>query len=59
MDNDATVRMMLDLVGIRPAEDEIQEYIAGYPATREGLRSLYAMPSLPAADGILVFRATE
>jgi hypothetical protein len=59
MNVETTVRSMLSLAGIHPSELEIQDYIAAYPATREQLQSLYAMPTLPETDGVLIFRAAE
>lgn len=57
MDPDTTVRSLFALAGVSPPEDEMAEFIAGYPALREQLATLYAVPDTPLTDGILVFRA--
>lgn len=56
---DATVRSMLALAGIQPSEAEIEKYVDGFPKVREDLRSIYALPDLAAADGVLVFRSAD
>jgi hypothetical protein len=50
---------MLALAGVTPPEDEIQQFIAGFPATREQLAALYAVPDTPLADGIVGSRPTD
>jgi hypothetical protein len=59
MDADTTVRTLLTLAGLTPPEEEIQDFILGYPAMREKLDAMYAVPGSADADGILVFRAAE
>lgn len=59
MDTETTVRTLFALAGVTPPEDEMAEFIAGYPATRESLDLLYAVPDTPLTDGILVFRPAD
>lgn len=59
MDTETTVRNLFALAGVSPPEDEMAEFIAGYPAVRAQLDALYAVPDTPLTDGILVFRPTE
>lgn len=59
MDAETTVRTMFALAGVTPPEDEMAAFIAGYPATREALATLYAVPDTPLTDGILVFRPAD
>lgn len=56
---DTTVRTLFALAGISPPEDELQALIAAYPATRETMDLLYAVPDTPLTDGILVFRPAD
>ncbi|MFN0030097.1 MAG: hypothetical protein ACKV2O_23325 [Acidimicrobiales bacterium] len=59
MDTETTVRTLFDLAGVSPPEEEMQAFIAGYPATRDALAALYAVPDTPLTDGILVFRPAD
>jgi len=57
MDPDTTVRSLFAVAGVSPPEDEMDEFIAGYPAMREQLPTLYAVPDTPLTHGALVFRS--
>ena len=59
IDGEVTVRALFALAGVSPPEDEMQAFIAGYPATRAAMERLYAVPDTPLTDGILVFRPSE
>ena len=59
MDTETTVRTLFALAGVTPPEDEMAEFIAGYPATRESLDLLYAVPDTPLTDGILVLQPAD
>lgn len=43
-DIDTQVRALLAVAGLRPAEEEIQVAIRGYPALREAMQRLYDVP---------------
>lgn len=59
MDAETTVRTLFTLAGVTPPEEEMAAFIEGYPATREALAALYAVPDTPLTDGILVFRPAD
>lgn len=44
VDPDQTVRTLLAVAGIQPSEEEIRAAVDGYPALRETLRRLHALP---------------
>jgi hypothetical protein len=41
-DDGATVRSLLEAVGVAPPDDEVEDMIQGYPSLRAAADSLYA-----------------
>jgi hypothetical protein len=57
-DTDHTVRTLIAAAGLSPSEEEMAILIAGYPAFKEGIEALYAVPETRYAAPALVFSAT-
>ena len=57
IDDDTTVRSMLQLVGVTPTEAEISGLVAGLAPTRAMIDSLYTMPGVRYAEPAVTFSA--
>ena len=55
---EAEVRALLAIAGIRPSEEELAVLVAQYPTQRAGVQLLRTMPGVRYAAPSLVFSAT-
>jgi hypothetical protein len=55
--DDSTVRTLLAMSGLSPAEDEVQAMIAGYAQSRQMVAALYAMPGVRYEEPATIFHA--
>jgi hypothetical protein len=53
-----TVRTLVAEAGLNPSDEEISTLVAGYPALKSGVESLYAVAEARYAAPALVFSAT-
>ncbi len=54
-DPDSIVRMLLDVAGLAPSEEEIAALVASYPEQRERVDALYAVEAARYESPALVY----
>jgi hypothetical protein len=57
IDDNTTVRALLQLAGVTPTEAEVAEFVAGFASTRAMVDSLYAMPGVRYEEPAVIFDA--
>jgi len=57
IDDDTTVRALLQMAGVSPSEEEVAAMVAGFPATRAMIDSLYSMPGVRYEEPAVIFHA--
>jgi hypothetical protein len=57
-DVESTVRTLLAIAGLSPSDDEVATLVAAYPAHKQGIESLYAIPEVRYGAPGLIFTAT-
>jgi hypothetical protein len=57
-DADAVVRMLLDVAGLAPSEEEIAALVASYPEHRARVEALYAVDAARYESPALIFDPT-
>jgi hypothetical protein len=57
IDDETTVRALLQLAGVTPSEEEVATMVAAYPATRAMVESLHAMLGVRYEEPAVIFDA--
>jgi hypothetical protein len=57
IDDETTVRALLQLAGVSPSEEEVADMVAAYPSTRAIVESLHAMPGVRYEEPAVLFDA--
>ncbi|MDT3441435.1 MULTISPECIES: hypothetical protein [unclassified Pseudofrankia] len=55
--DDATVRTLLAIAGLKPSEEEIASLVASYPAVRASIDALYEVADVRYEEPGLIFPA--
>jgi hypothetical protein len=57
IDDETTVRALLQMTGMRPTPDEVTGLIAGFAGSRAMIQSLYDMPGVRYEEPAVIFDA--
>jgi hypothetical protein len=57
INDDTTVRALLQMAGVSPTELEVQGLVAGFAGTRAMIDSLYSMPGVRYEEPAVIFDA--
>ncbi|HEX4431810.1 MAG TPA: hypothetical protein VHZ96_21250 [Frankiaceae bacterium] len=57
IDDETTVRALLQMAGVTPTEEEITGLVAGFAGTRAMVDALYKMPGVRYEEPAVIFHA--